>query len=127
PAEIRREYADAVREPLLHLIEACGDLPLPRKGTAVVHGGSADGKLVPSAHVLWTPKVEGPCSFGVLVTGNPAIEVTSEFRLFPLKSGFDLQVSGRAKPQTRVPLTLYLWDPDRGRTVERFSLEVTGP
>jgi hypothetical protein len=127
PGDIRREYETGVRGPLLHLIEACGELPLASKGTAVLREGSADGRIAPSAHLAWTPKVEGPCSFGVLASGDSAIEVASEFRLFPVKSGFSLRVSPKAKPFTQVPMTLYLWDRDRGRTLEHFTLTVTAP
>jgi hypothetical protein len=127
PGDIRREYDQDVREPLLRLLEACGELPLPKKGTARLLEGTADGKLSPSAHVVWTPRIEGPCDFGVLTTGDLAIEVSSEFRVFPLKSGFPLQVSGRAKPLMQVPMTLYLWDKDRGRSVQRFTLTVESP
>jgi hypothetical protein len=127
PGDIRREYETGVRGALLHLIEACGDLPPAGKGRAVLREGTADGKIVPAAHVSWTPRVEGPCSFGVLTTGDPAIEVTSEFRLIPVKSGFSLRISPKAKPLTQVPMTLYLWDRDRGRTIERFTLTVASP
>ncbi len=127
PGDIRREYESNVREPLLHAIEACGDFPLPGKGSASLAGGSADVKLAPGARVQWIPKVEGPCAFGILATADPAIEVTSEFRLFPVRSGFSLQVSPKAKPLTQVPMTLYLWDRDRGRSVQRFTLTVAAP
>lgn len=127
PADILREYEADVRQPLVYLIEACGDLPLPAKGSARLLSGSTDGKLVPSAHVLWTPKVEGPCAFGVLATGHSSLEVSSEFRLFPIKSGFAVQVSAKVKAPVAVPMTLYLWDRDRGRTVERFTLSIEMP
>ena len=125
--DIRREYETDVRAPLLQLIESCAELPLPKKGTATLREGSADGKLVPGGRVQWTPKVEGPCEFGVLATGDGAIEVASEFRTFPIRSGFALQVSPKAKPLTPVPMTLYLWDKDRGRSVQHFTLSVEPP
>ena len=85
PGDIRREYESNVREPLLHVIEACGEFPLPGKGDATLTGGAVDGKLVPGAVLAWTPEVTGPSAFGVLATADPAIEVTSEFRLLPVK------------------------------------------
>lgn len=127
PGDVAREYESDVREPLLRLIDACGDLPLPKKGSARLVQGTYDGKTTPGAHLSWTPKVEGACAFGVLATGNPAVEVTSEFRLFPLKSGFTLQLSSKARPSTAVPMTLYLWDAERGRSIERFVLTVEAP
>lgn len=127
PGDIRHEYDQDVRGPLLHLIDACGELPLPGKGTASLREGTVDGKLVPSAHVSWTPVIDGACEFGVLTTGDSAIEVTSEFRLFPVQSGFALLVSGKAKPLTQVPMTLYLWDKERGRSIQRFTLTVQSP
>jgi len=127
PGDVLREYDAEVREPLLHVIAACGDLPLPRKGDLKLVRGSFDGRTLPGAHLAWTPKVEGACSFGVLATADAAVEVTSEFRLFPVKSGFTLQISSKAKPSTAVPMTLYLWDAERGRSVERFTLTVEAP
>lgn len=127
PGDIRREYEASIRAPLLHLAEACAELPLPRKGTAALREGSVDGRLAPGRSVLWTPKVEGACEFGVLVTGDGAVEVSSEYRTFPLKSGFAIKASPKAKPLTPVPMALYLWDKDRGRTVQRFTLTIEPP
>jgi hypothetical protein len=127
PGDVLREYDLNVREPLLYLIGACADLPLARKGEMSLVRGSFEGRPVPGAHLSWTPTVEGSCSFGVLATSDPAVEVTSEFRLFPLKSGFALQISSKVKPSTGVPMTLYLWNQDRGRTVEHFTLTVEAP
>jgi carboxypeptidase T len=127
PGDVLREYDSNVREPLLYLIGACGDLPLPKKGEVSLVRGSYDGRTVPGAHLSWTPVVEGTGAFGVLATSDAAVEVTSEVRFFPLKSGFTLQISSKAKPSTAVPMTLYLWDQDRGRSVERFTLTVSPP
>ena len=123
PAQIDGEYAN-FRDPMLYLIEEAADLPLPKKGSAVFKEGAAGGKLSPGASVSWTPKVEGPCAYGVLVSGAPEIRVMSEYRLFPVKKGFGLQVMKDAKPGTEVPMTLYLWDRERGGTEAGFLLKI---
>jgi carboxypeptidase T len=127
PEEIRREVAANVRGALLHLIEAAGDLPLARPGAVRLRGGTADRPLRPGAEAAWTPSLEGPCEYAVLVSEDPAIQVPSEFRRIPARTGFTLQVDRTAKGGERVPMALYLWDRDRGRSVVRFTLEVSAP
>ncbi len=122
--ECHAEYEENVREPLLRLIEACGDIPLPSRGAARLAAGRADRKIEPGTRVSWTPEVAGWCDWGVLVGESPLVQVTSEFRLFPPRRGFDFQVSREAEPGAKVPMVLYLWDRDRALSVERFTLTI---
>ena len=127
PARIDAEYEANVREPLLYLLDACADLPLAQKGAVRYKEGKADKELTSGAVVQWTPTVEGRCDFGVLVSEDPAVVVLSEYRLFPVKQGFTLQATKDARPGAQVPLTLYLWDRDRTRSVIRFTLTIAAP
>jgi len=127
PEDIHREYRANVREPLLHLVEACADLPLASKGAATLKGGRTDVRLVPGVTASWTPAIDGACTFGVLVSEDPALQVLSEFRTFPLKTGFTVTVSAGAKPGQAVPVALYLWDRDRSLSLCRSTLKVEPP
>ena len=125
PAQIETEYRNNVREPLLYLLEASARLPLAQKtGTAVYRSGKTDVPLAPGATVSWTPTIEGPWAYAVVVSEDPAIVVPSEYRLFPLKNGFTLQVTKDARPGTQIPLSLYIWDHERRRSVARFTLRI---
>ncbi len=127
PADIQREYEANVRGPLLNLLEACAELPLPGKGSAALKGGRLKGKLAPGTTNSWTPEVEGSCDYGILVSESAHLQVTSEFRLLPAKDGYHFQVLKEAKPGEHFPLVLYLWDRDRGRSVARFTLVMEPP
>jgi hypothetical protein len=118
--QIDGEYAN-FREPMLFLIDEAARLPRPRPGTATLQEGRTDRDPAPGATVTWTPAVEGPCEVGVLVSGSADVRVTSEFRAFPLRSGFVLRVSETARAGAKVPLALYLWDRERGRSVARVE------
>lgn len=124
--QIDAEYAN-FKEPMLYVIEEAANLPVRKKGSATVKSSAADRKIEPGARVVWTPAVEGKCDYGVLVSEDPAIRVTSEFRIFPLKSGFVLQIPKDARLGTKVPMALYLWDRERALSVVRFSLMVEAP
>ncbi len=124
PAQIEAEYHANVREPLLYLLEASARLPLATPGKAVYAGGKADAALAPGATVTWTPAIQGPCDYAVLVSEDPAIVVPSEYRLVPLKSGFTVQVAKDARPGAQIPISLYLWDRDRRVSVARFTLRI---
>lgn len=127
PGNVQTEYETNVRGPLLHLIEACAELPLPRAGSAVLKGGQLKGKPAPGAAFAWTPEVEGPCAYAVLVSEGSLLQVTSEFRHVPFRSGFNLQVSRDARAGDRAPLVLYLWDGERGRSVATVELTIEAP
>jgi hypothetical protein len=127
PEEIHREYRANVREPLLYLLEACADLPPAGRGTATLTSARLDRRLTPGQTAGWTPSVEGACDYGVLVSEDPALQVLSEFRVFPVKAGFTVTVSKKAKPGQAVPVLLYLWDRERRLSVVRTSLTVEPP
>jgi hypothetical protein len=110
PDKIETEYLDNIRGPLLYLLEAAGDLPLATKGTARLTSSAADGVLAPGAKVLWKPSIEGNYDYAVLTSTRPEIVVNSEFRLAPMKEGFQLEIPADAKPGTVVPLNLYIWN-----------------
>ena len=114
------------RRSLLRLLTAAASLPLPKAGNATLAGHLLSDRLVPGATVSWTPVVAGRCRYAVLVSEDPALVVPSEYRLVPVRpgNGFTLQVPAKAKPGTVVPMALYLWDEDRGRSVARFTLTV---
>jgi hypothetical protein len=125
--DIRKEVDANVRGALLHLIQAAGDLPLAREGSATLRGGKTDKPLLPGTEVSWTPSVEGACDYAVLVSEEAPIQVTSEFRRLPAKTGFTLKVEKDARPGRKVPMVLYVWDGERGRSVARFSFDVAAP
>jgi len=127
PEEIRREVSANVRGALLHLVEAASELPPVREGSTALKGGRTDRPLLPGAEVSWTPEVEGACEYGVLVSEHPSVQVLSEFRRIPARTGFTLEVQKGASPGERAPMLLYLWDGERGRSVARFELEVAAP
>jgi predicted deacylase len=127
PEEIRREVAANVRGALLHVIEAAAELPLPKEGSATLKSGKTARPLVPGAETAWTPVVEGKCDYAVLVSETAAVQVPSEFRRVPVMEGFTVQVPKSAKPGTKAPMTLYLWDAERGRSAARFELAIEAP
>jgi hypothetical protein len=128
PEQIESEYARNARGPILHLIEAAGELPAPRTGKATLAAGPGKidgGALAPGATVSWTPPaINGRCDYAVLVSEGPEIVVPSEYRRAPFANGFTLQVDSKAKPGASVPLTLYLWDRDRNVSAARVTLTV---
>ncbi len=121
--QIGKEYAN-FRDPMLHVIEEAAGMPLPGKGTASIRESKTDLEPAPGATLSWMPVVEGACEYGVLVSESAAVRVVSEYRGFPLKSGFALGISPDAKPGSRAPMALYLWDRERRRSVARFDLTV---
>jgi hypothetical protein len=124
--DIEAEYEKNVREPLLFFLESVGELTPATPGTVTCEGeGKLSGKLTPGAVVSYTPPpVQGACDWMALVSEKREIVVPSEYRLAPLKNGFTLQVDKDARPGTKVPFTLYLWDKDRHVSEVRFTLTV---
>ncbi len=125
-AQIDGEYAN-FRDPMLCLIEEAANLPRPTRGQASLKEAKVEGNPAPGARISWTPAIDGPWEYGVLVSGHAAVRVTSELRTAPLKTGFALRVADDAKPGTKVPLTLHLWDRDRTRSVVSSELTVASP
>jgi carboxypeptidase T len=121
---IQKEYDDNFREPLLYFLEAAADLPLPKQGNARCERFTLSADPTPGAEIALTPEIGGRCDYAVLVSGSPDVVVPSEYRKVLVKTGFTVQVSPTAKPGTAIPLTLYLWDRDRGGSVARLTLTV---
>jgi hypothetical protein len=127
PDEIQSEYTSNIEGALLNFIDLGGTFPAAHSGSASckVEDALISGDLIPGATVSWSPKsISGPCDYAVLVSGSRSIVVPSEYRLAPIKSGFTLQVDPKAVPGTSVPMTLYLWDRNRGETVAKFNLTI---
>jgi hypothetical protein len=129
PAEIETEYAQNVRGPLLYLIEAAGALPTAYKGTvtAAPGAGTTDSAPSPGATVSWTPPaISGEWAYAVLVSEGSEVFVPSEYRKAPLSGGFTIQIDPKAKPGVKVPMSLYVWDKNRGVTRTPIALTI-GP
>ncbi|MBC8103494.1 MAG: hypothetical protein H7Z41_13025 [Cytophagales bacterium] len=127
PREIESEYMRNVRGPVLYFIEAVGGLPLPRSGSATIAAGSGttDRPPVPGATVSWTPPaITGDWASAILVSEGAEVSVASEYRKAPLSGGFTLLIDAKAKPGTAVPMTLYVWDKERGVTTAPLNLRV---
>lgn len=125
PTEIEKEYAANLREPLLRFIQSAGELPPRRKGSVKLQSAAVEPAASPGKMVSWSPKLAGEWEYAVVVSPNPEVTVVSEFRRSPLRSGFTLQVQPGAKPGSRHPLTLYVWDKERRRSVVRSTLEIS--
>jgi hypothetical protein len=123
--EILDHYERNVRETWYFLLEEAGTLPARREGQALLAGHTLSGPLVPGARVELLPDVRGTVAYGVLVSRDPAVRVTGEYRLHPMtRGGHILNVAEDAVPGTEIALQLYLWDRDRRRTVIDLSLPV---
>lgn len=127
PAEIDSEYRDNVRGPLLYLIEAAGVLPIAYKGAITVApgAGTTDKSPTPGATIAWTPPaITGDWSYAVLVSEGAEVYVSSEYRKAPLSGGFTIQINPSAKSSTKVPMSLYVWNKNRGVTKASVTLTV---
>lgn len=126
PQEIVTEYERNIEKPLLDFIDIGGSLPPSHTGSATCDASAAalSGPLTPGATVSWTPSIQGPWDFAVLVSENANIVVPSEYRKNPLAPGFTLQVDSGASAGVDVPMSLYIWDRDRGESVVKFHLTV---
>jgi hypothetical protein len=118
PAEIDSEYQQNIRGPLLYLIDTAGTLPTAYKATsitAVPGNGTTDKPATPGAMITWTPPaLRGDWSYSILVSEGPEVFVPSEYRKAPLSGGFTIQIDPKAKSGTKVPMSLYVWDKNRG-------------
>jgi len=124
PDSIDAHWDRNVREAWYYLLEESINLPVRSQGSFTVDN-SPGGSFTPGTVREWRPRVEGDVAYGVLVTRHPAIEVTGEFRLYPLVgSGHFLNVQEDAVPGTEVPLQLYLWDRERRRSVIDLSVTI---
>lgn len=124
PAQIEVQYRDNIRGPLLFLIEAASDLPPAQKGNAKIAHVQFKGKPRPGTKVLWSPHIEGPAAYAVLVSESPTVVVTSEYRLLPLQHPFKLQIEATARAGESAPMRLCIWDAERGLSVEKFELTI---
>ena len=124
PASIEKDYLDNMRGPLLYLMQAAGEQPLPSVGASTCSGWKIEGRLTPGAKVQFTPIIDGPCDYAVLQPTRPEIVVTSEYRLVPMKNGFQIEVAQDAKAGTVVPMKMYLWTKERAGSVATIPLVV---
>ena len=125
--EVAKEYENNVREAWRFWLDTAGELPLAQKGSLAPKGsGTTDKPIAPGAVLGWTPpEIPGAWAYAVLTSQDPAIVVPSEYRAFPLKAPFTLQVMPSAKPGMSVPLTLHLWDKERRHSIHSFRLTIT--
>lgn len=111
-------YEENVRENWFYLAEEAVHLPLKREGDFRIARASLSGPLVPGSQVTWVPRVTGDVAYGVLVSQDPAIRVTGDYRLFPLRGGgFTLNVAEDVEPGMEIPLQLILWDRERRQSI----------
>ncbi len=115
--EILAEYEPNLKGPLDAFLEQSGELPLARKGNLRVLGA---GTL--SGAGWLPPEVVGPCERAILTSESRDIVVTSEYRNWPVKAPFSLEIQPSARPGQRFPMALTLWDAQRRRTVYKFQL-----
>jgi hypothetical protein len=128
PSEIDTEYRDNVRGPLLYLIEAAGALPVAHKAAISVASGAGttDRAPAPGATVTWTPPtITGDWSYAVLVSESGDVYVPSEYRKAPLSGGFTIEINAKAKAGAKAPMSLYVWDKNRGVIKASFTLTVS--
>ena len=123
-ARVRTEYEANIREPLLYLLNAAGDLPAAGRGTVALSANILDKPLTPGATVSWTPSVVGAAEFAVLTSETANVAVESELRRVPVKTGFTLHVSPDAKPGQVASLTLTVWDRKRNLSHCRVILNI---
>ena len=126
PARIEHEYADNIREPLLHLIDHCADVPVRSQGTAQITTGSSPLSLKAGDIVHWKPQITGSCDYAVLMSLSPLVNITSEYRACPIGEGYTIKVSSEAKPGTSIPLKLYLWTREHARSTADVMMTITG-
>jgi hypothetical protein len=127
PAEIETEYAQNIRGPLLYLIEIAATLPVAHKSAVTVAAGNGETDWIPApgSTVTWTPPaINGDWAYAVLVSEGAEVFVPSEYRKAPLSGGFTIQIDPKAKPGVRVPMSLYVWDKNRGVTRAPITLTV---
>lgn len=126
PGDILEHYERNVRESWYFLLEEAGALPPWGEGELSLGRLRMSGPVTPGATVELRPRIKGgEPAYGVLVSRDPAIRVTGEYRLYPMNgSAHVLSVSDAAEPGTRVPLELYLWDRDRRRSVVELILVI---
>ena len=110
---IRAEYEANIREPLLFLLDAAGDLPRQSAGNVRVTASRTDVAATPGATISWTPTLSGNAAYAVLTCDSPAVVVQSEVRRVPVTTGFTLQIAPNAKPGTVAKLRLTVWDNER--------------
>jgi carboxypeptidase T len=124
PETIHEEYKTNFREPMLFFLDSISDLKPAQTGNATCKGEpKIEGKVAPGETITLTPAdVEGRCDWAVLVSETRDAVVQSEYRRYPFRSGFTLQIDAKTKSGTRIPLTLYLWDKERRVSTVRFTI-----
>lgn len=122
--EIEAEYEPNLKGPLDAFLERAATLPLPQKGRLRARGtGKLDGPLTPGKPIGWfPPDFDGPVACAILTSESKELVVQSEYRNWPVKTPFTLELQATAKSGQRFPLTLTLWDAERRRSVYRFEV-----
>ena len=126
-AGVLAEYKANIRDPLLYLLEAAGDLPASTQKELPLSPVESDGALLPGATVALKPVLTQPPGFAVLTSENPNAVVQSEIRSVPLETGFTVHIAENAKLGTEIPFTLTVWDGNRNRSVIRLLMNVARP
>jgi hypothetical protein len=123
---IKTEYINNVREPLLYFLAETAKLPEWRE-QKITHRGAwrCEPSVTSGAIISVLPPDFGlTTGFGVLVSETANAVVQSEYRLYPWRSGFTVEIQKNVKIGTKLPFTLYLWDDQRQRHVEKTVLIV---
>jgi hypothetical protein len=123
-ASSQAEYQNNLKKPLFYLIDTCKTLAVASEGSINLVSYSTDTPLVPGAHLSLQTQLSEDFDFAVLVSHSPAIRVPSEYRLRPQKNGFNLIVMGSTPRGAEIPMSLFVWDQSRRRSVIHFSLSI---
>ncbi|MCK5684952.1 hypothetical protein KAJ27_12555, partial [bacterium] len=118
------EYEDNVKEPLLYLIDMCKNLTISSEGSASLIDYSSNTPIIPGALITFETTIVGDFDYAVLVSHKASLRVLSEYRLHPEINGFTFKVMPSAVKGSSIPMSLFIWDKNRGRSVKNFYLEI---
>ncbi|RYX81941.1 hypothetical protein EON83_21610 [bacterium] len=124
PATVEQEYTDNIRGPLFTLLREATDLKAAGKGDLKFGASQWDGKPEPGERIVWKPQIKGDYSYAIAQSADAAGVIPMEFHLAPTTAGFPILIQKEAKPGTRIPLSLYVWDDKRQLTVFKDTLVV---
>lgn len=119
-----QEYSDNIKKPLLYLADTCKNFKPCTKGQLTLIDYKSDKPIVPGCSIILKTVISGKFNNAVLVSHSPRIRVLSEYRHKPETNGFNLTVMRSAKHGMKVPMTLYVWENNRARSVINFNLRV---
>ncbi|MBC7808135.1 MAG: hypothetical protein H7145_18550 [Akkermansiaceae bacterium] len=123
-AGVRAEYEANLREPLLYLIDAAGDLPTSTQKRSPLSPVEMIGTFLPGSTVSLKPSLLEPTGFAVLTSESRLAVIESELRSVPLQTGFTVRIAHDAKPGAEIHFTLTVWDRDRNRSALQFFMNV---